>query len=133
LPTLAALQLVADSFNAKGIKVHFDVGNNYQLPSRPDFIIDSNITATLTHRGGEAIEETDPALQCDPTKTNPSGSLVTCLFLDYPGTVDWKAGFYYIKSGDATGTRPAHFDSNRKDIFHYAVSAHALGLPKWWY
>ena len=62
---------------------------------------------------GDAIPET----ACSPGPTQ------TCLFPGYPGTVGWKYGFRKIKAN--------HFDASRKDIFHYALLAHALGLPKW--
>jgi len=62
---------------------------------------------------GNAIPET----ACSPGPTQ------TCLFPDYPGTVGWKYGFRKIKVD--------HFDPARKDIFHYALFAHALALPKW--
>src|SRR4051812_30360487 len=40
-------------------------------------------------------------------------------------------GFEFIKDGDLNTLQP-HFDRTRKDIFHYALFAHTLGLPRWW-
>ena len=42
----------------------------------------------------------------------------------YPGTVGWKTGFQFIRD-DLLG-----FDQTRKDIFHYALFAHSIGMPK---
>lgn len=116
LPTQAALDNVGAAFAAKGIKLHFDVGANY--PGDPYVIPSANA------RGGDIIAETS----CGAVQTP------TCLFPAFPGTVAWKDGFQLIRDGKLTGsiasTTP-HFDHNRKDIFHYALFAHALGLPKW--
>ena len=68
---------------------------------------------------GEALPETS----CGAIQTP------TCPFPAYPGTVSWKNGFQLIKNGGAGA--PPRFDRNRKDIFHYALFAHALGLAKW--
>jgi len=117
LPTLASLQKVAAAFSAQNlpIKVHFDVGNNYQPTStstpvspRPDYIIPANLAF-----GGDSINEAS----CGAIQTP------TCLFPDYPGTLSWKTGFGPIKN--------TYFSHNRKDTFHYALFGHALGLPKW--
>ena len=109
LPTLAALQKVAATFSGQNppINVHFDVGNHYQL-NRPAFIIPANLAL-----GGNSISETP----CGAAQTT------TCLFPDYPGTVSWKTGFGPFKN--------THFSHSWKDSFHYALFAHALGLPKW--
>jgi len=127
-PAQGALDMVGDAFKAQGINVHFDIGGNYQTaladPTKPDPYI---IRAAYSGGGGEALHEncaTDPQ-PCLPPATQ---------FLDYPGTVTWKSGFNFIKNG-APGNAPplpAHFDHNRKDVFHYVLFAHTLGLPKWW-
>ena len=115
LPTRIALDKVGESFARKGIKIHFDVGNNYQG--------DPYVVPNAVARGGEPIPETS----CGAIQTP------VCLFPGYPGTVSWKNGFQLIKNGGTSaGTPlPPHFDHTRKDIFHYALFAHALGLPKW--
>ena len=112
-----------------GIKVHFDVGSHYQ--TNPYVIPWSSDPSSLA-RGGEFIDELDT--QCDPA----SG---TCLFPDYPGTVGWKTGFWQYRDQPLTHANEAaclaagtgcvrRFDRARKDIFHYALFAHALGVPR---
>jgi len=179
LPLKAALDRVATAFhNARTvprprrfgggtitgpIRIHFDVGNNYQasLPSlascanantwQPNCAI---IPAALA-RGGDAIDE---AVGC---VTDAGGT--TCgdgdeTFRNYPGTVGWKSGFNLLKNQplhrlnslgapvafETLTTSPSlesqcltaafncvrRFDRNRKDIFRYALFAHALGLVR---
>ena len=93
LPTPYALKLVGDAFAAKGIRVHFDVGNistyhSLGVITRPDFVDDYTSTEADTYlvptalaRGGEVISE----VACNPAKPN-------CHFPDFPGTVPWKIG-----------------------------------------
>jgi hypothetical protein len=136
LPTLEALMMVGDAFrNAPvPIKIHFDVGNNYAADPDPfDYIIPPDLA-----RGGEAIDET---VQCTPGGEEPPWF---CQFSEYPGTVGWKTGFRLVKDQllDPTQTEEAceadpgnpdcerRFDRNRKDIFRYALFAHAIGMPK---
>ena len=115
LPAQFALDQVGATFAAKGIKIHFDVGTNYQG--------DAYVVPSAVARGGDTIQETS----CGFTQSQ------NCLFPNVPGTIAWKNGFQLIKNGGASGstTLPPHFDHNRKDIYHYALFAHALGLPKW--
>jgi hypothetical protein len=115
LPTQAALDKVGAAFKGKGIQIHFDVGNHYQ---GDQYVVLSNLA-----RGGDALPETPCGLMQSPT----------CLFPSFPGTVSWKDGFQVIKNGGTFGGAPLppHFDHNRKDMFHYVVSAHALALPRW--
>ena len=119
-----------------GIAVHFDAGNIGQ--SNSDVAI---IPANLA-RGGEAIEEADCAAG------------VPCQFPGYRGVVGWKTGFQYYKDAASdpdpadlqtpparraalgrrgrrvrAELRPETFDRNRKDMFHYFLFAHALGIP----
>jgi hypothetical protein len=115
-----------------GIKVHFDAGNIGQTGA-DEFIIPANKA-----RGGEEIEEK----ACVP---NPTAG-ITCQFPGYEGVVGWKVGFYYYKDAAVDPTTGAQlsvanedacepncqrrrFDRNRKDIFHYFLFAHALGVP----
>ena len=42
----------------------------------------------------------------------------------YPGTVGWKTGFQLMRDD------LFRFDPTRKDIFHYALFAHSIGMPK---
>ena len=73
------------------------------------------------------VNEALPETACGATQSP------TCLFPGYPGTVTWKNGFQLIRDGGTVGgvNVAGHFARNRKDIFHYALFAHALGLPKW--
>ncbi len=143
LPSHEALKLVGDSFKKKDINVHFDVGASYPLGDRDDpsknaedYIVDRWLA-----RGGEAIDEMTSTL-CES-----KGAPWDCQFNAYPGTVGWKTGFRYLRDEvlsvepaplpgeddpcDAPGSScTRRFDRNRKDIFHYALFAHALGLPK---
>lgn len=134
-PTQVALDMVGDAFKAQGINVHFDIGGNYQTawvsgcpaPSGSTLCDPYIIPAASSGGGGEALGEycASDGSPCVPGATQ---------FPDYPGTVTWKSGFNFIKNG-APGNvppLPAHFDHNRKDIFHYVLFAHTLGLPKWW-
>ena len=69
-----------------------------------------------------------------------------CQFSGYPGTVGWKTGFRFLRDEVLSGPvvppgaddpcdQPGsscvrRFDRNRTDTFHYALFAHAIGLPK---
>ncbi|HSP92861.1 MAG TPA: hypothetical protein VLN08_18245, partial [Vicinamibacterales bacterium] len=146
LPTPAALKLVGDAFaNAPtgSIRVHFDVGNAYPAGEADPYIIRGPGLA----RGGDAIAET--ITQCTRLPGDPPW---VCQFSDYPGTIGWKSGFRFLRDQvfSVTPTPPAtdpptpledycgvpgytcdvRFDRNRKDMFRYALFAHALGLPK---
>jgi hypothetical protein len=112
-----------------GIKVHFDVGNNYQ--TNP-YVIPWSPGPSSLARGGEFIDEADT--QCDP-------AVGTCLFPAYPGTVGWKTGFWQYRDQPLTHANEAdclaagiecvrRFDRARKDIFHYTLFAHALGVSR---
>ena len=144
LPTPAALKLVGDAFaQAPSIRVHFDVGRGYAAGEAVDYVIPGELA-----RGGEAIDEM--ATVCTPG--GPDQPWV-CQFSGYPGTVGWKSGFRFLRDQvvstpapplAADGTDPCdaagndgpeqpcerRFDRNRKDMFRYALFAHALGLPK---
>ncbi len=117
LPTAAALQMMGDAFAAQGIRVHFDVGNNYQFGE-----VSSNYIVPMgLAQGGDAMNEMDTVCVRDET-ANPPDAPWVCQFSDYPGTVGWKSGFRFFKE--------ENFDPIRKDMFHYALFAHALGIPK---
>jgi hypothetical protein len=150
-PTPAALKLVGDAFvnapvtnpdSLPGINVHFDVGNDYPAGADP-YVIRSGLA-----RGGETINEGDTV--CTPGAGDPA---YVCQFSTFPGTVGWKTGFHFLRdqliSPNAPmlmpdGTDPCdapgndgpggicerRFDRNRKDMFHYVLFAHALGMPK---
>jgi Bacterial Ig-like domain (group 3) len=73
--------------------------------------------------------------------TDTANSL--CVFPNQPGIVGWKAGFESLKeqplnypdeaSCEAALNGPCirRFQHGRKDSYHYALFAHALGLPEW--
>ena len=113
LPTRAALDSIGDAFKAKGVQIHFDVGPNYQPAGATP--ADPYIVPAASGRGGDAILES--SITCVPSAGK------TCLFPNFPGTVNWKTDFSILKS--------QYFDSGRKDIFRYALFAHALGMPAW--
>ena len=153
LPTHAALKLMGDAFaNAPTgrVNVHFDVGNAYPPGEADEYIIRGTGA-----RGGDGIGET--VTQCTRLPTDPPW---VCQFSAYPGTVGWKSGFRFLRDQvfSVTPTPPPttpptpledycdvpvpnsnpvvlytcdrRFDRNRKDIFRYALFAHALGLPQ---
>ena len=145
LPTHAALKLVGDAFaNAPTgrINVHFDAGNAYPSGGADPYIIRDQVQGQGLARGGEAIDEMDTV--CPPGGTDQPW---VCQFSEYPGTVGWKTGFKFLRDQVLIG-EPApqpgeedlcdlpgsacvrRFDRNRKDMFRYALFAHALGLPK---
>jgi len=137
LPPPAALKLMGDALTnaplGKAINVHFDVGDSYEDPSGE--AIDYVIRGAGLARGGEAINESI-TVQC-----TPGASPWDCQYQNYPGTVGWKSGFRFLRD-EVTTTPPAgvdcdapgsacerRFDRNRFNIFHYALFAHAVGLP----
>jgi alpha-tubulin suppressor-like RCC1 family protein len=128
LPSLNALTMVADAFLAKGIHVHFDVGNNYQSPL-PAFIVPA-----ADAKGGNPIQEET----ChDDFTVNPPQ---LCPFPEQPGVLAWKTNLGILKTwpkdlgacaiNPQQGCTP-RFQHGRKDSYHYVVFAHALGLPRW--
>ena len=158
LPTHEALKLVGDAFKnapvgnpdlSTGITMHFDVGASYP-PGDPldpaknasEYLIPAGLS-----RGGESIDEMDTV--CERGPLDPPW---VCQFSEYPGTVGWKTGFRFLRDeiiGSAPEPLPGEpdvcdapgndgpgdpcerrFDRNRKDSFHYALFAHAVGLPK---
>jgi hypothetical protein len=118
-PPPGALTMMTNAFSPKGINVHFIQGNEIQEP-------------TCT----------------DDLSGNP---VVLCPYPNQPGVVGWKAGFEFLKNqplnypdelscetqtppGGSPGTGPPcvrRFQHGRKDSYHYALFAHALGLPEW--
>jgi hypothetical protein len=130
------------------IAIHFDVGAHYQ-PTAPITAAACAATATWTPdcaivpfaagaKGGSAIPE---ALCTAAGTLSGSNPPQPCAFPGYPGVVGWKSGARAYRdapvdaathgttcaSGQA-GCEP-RLPRNRKDIFHYALMAHALGYP----
>ena len=107
VPSGTALGKVIQAFNNKGITLHLIPGN--------------------------AIPEDE----CT------GGSSTGCAFPDQPGVVGWKGGLEYIKNyplnyPDETSCEQAadgpcvrRFQHGRKDSYHYALFANALGAPQW--
>jgi hypothetical protein len=149
-PPQGVLDLVGDAFSkapkvcfnkvCKGINIHFDIGSEYvgkcsttNTSACPDPYIIQGTSVPL--QGGQQILET----ACTPP-TPPSTS--SCIFFNnsagtlvpgYAGTVGWKLDYLRFKNGDpsASSPLPAYFDHHRKDMFHYALFAHTVGLPRW--
>jgi hypothetical protein len=121
LPPESALNMVGEAFaNAPTpVRVHFDVGGNYQHNPPNPYVIPASLA-----RGGKVISET---LACpDPV----NGQLKECApnqmpgqYPRHPGTVGWKTGFRFLRD-ELLG-----FDRNRKDMFRYVLFAHSLGIP----
>jgi hypothetical protein len=121
-PSPGALTMMSSAFSGKGVNAHFIPGN----PGYP---------AAL---GTGAIQEQT----CTDT-TDASGNPVLCPFANQPGIVGWKAGYEFLKNQplnypDETSCQQAlngpcvrRFQHGRKDSYHYAVFAHAVGLPEW--
>ncbi len=139
LPGPAALKLMGDAFAAAptgAIAVHFDVGAGYDAGVAAPYVVPAPHA-----RGGELIDE-------QATVCPPGADPWVCQFSAYPGTVGWKSGFRFLRdqvthvNGAAVldfddtlcgtpGTAcTRRFDPNRQQTFHYALFAHAIGLPK---
>ena len=111
-PSSGALTMITNAFSPHGINVHFIPGN--------------------------AIQE-----QTCADTTDSSGNPVLCPYPNQPGVVGWKAGFEFLKNQplnypDETSCEQAlngpcirRFQPGRKDSYHYALFAHALGVPEW--
>ena len=130
LPKQAALDKVGDAFNAAGIKVHFDVGNNYQTamaggPSKScggGAQCDPYIISKPAGTGGNAVSET--SVLCT------SGT--DCPFPGTP-TVGWKGGLLFIRNHatDPTTNIPlGNFQVERAPSYRYVLFGHALGVSR---
>jgi len=156
LPGLEALQLMGDAFanapvsapGGSGIRVHFDVGDAYPLGSvaQEQYIIrdDPGLPQFDLARGGELLDE--QVTVCAPAEGDPP---YVCQFSQHPGTVGWKSGYRFLRDhvthvngapapsdfdetlcGTTGYACTRRFDPNRQQSFHYALFAHALGLPQ---
>jgi hypothetical protein len=139
-----------------GIKVHFDLGDSYPAGAADEYIIHG---AGLARGGDKPINEMDMVCtrgQADPPWVCQFGNFVNSdgvvVNAAHPGTVGWKTGFKFLRDqflnspppltadGDDPCDAPGNdgpgqpcerrFDRNRKDMFHYVLSVHALGLPR---
>ena len=116
VPKLDALNAIGATFATHGIQVHFDVGSAYSGSGSP-YIVPAQLG-----RGGDVIEES--TLTCPNAHTN------VCAYPNLGYAVQgWKIGFKAVKDGFPALGIPAHFDHDRKDIFHYVLFAHALAAP----
>jgi hypothetical protein len=130
------------------IAIHFDVGSNYQPAATvtaatcaaigtwtPDCAI---VPVAAGTTGGGMIAE---ALCTAAGALAGSSPAEPCAFPGYAGIVGWKNGerayrdapvdvatHRVICTQGQTGCEP-RLPRNRKDIFHYALMAHALGYP----
>jgi hypothetical protein len=152
LPAKSALQAVATAFrNAPPrpslstaqcastapscpVAIHFDVGANFQPAATfnpascaTSWTTDCAIVPSSVAMGGNQIAE----VPCSATGLTPSGT--PCAFPGYAGVVGWKNGLRAYRDqtvtrtvGGVTTSGP-RMPRNRKDIFHYALFAHALG------
>jgi X-X-X-Leu-X-X-Gly heptad repeat protein len=121
-PSARALAMLTSAFSPKATNLHIIPGN-------------SGYPAALAT--GAIQEQT-----CTDT-TDDSGNPVLCEYPGQPGLVGWKAGFEFIKNQPLnypnetsceqalSGPCIRGFQHGRKDSYHYALFAHAAGLPEW--
>jgi hypothetical protein len=121
-PSAGALTMMTNAFSHKGVNAHF-------IPGNPGY---SGAFATGAIQE-QTCTDTDPACQ------NPTLSP----YVNQPGIVGWKAGYEFLKNQplnypDETTCQKAlngpcirRFQHGRKDSYHYALFAHAVGLPEW--
>jgi X-X-X-Leu-X-X-Gly heptad repeat protein len=122
-PSASSLTMLTNAFSRKGTNLHIIPGN----PGYP--------AALATG----AIQEPT----CTDDTTDASGNPVLCEYPNQPGLVGWKDGFEFLKNQplnypDETSCEQAlngpcirRFQHGRKDSYHYALFAHAAGLPEW--
>jgi hypothetical protein len=150
MPTPDVLAMIGNTYKAKGIRAHFDVGSVSAYKSRAsvvhqdwtdvynsavadEYLIQSGV------RGGEVMDER----ACDMDNEH-------CQFPAYPGTVSWKVGLQLYRDSpvnDSTGAEfqvnqqgqlvipqnwagRRRFDRNRFGLFHYLLYAHYRGRPR---
>jgi len=106
-PSANSITMMTNAFSPHGINLHLVPGNTIQ----------------------------------EQTCTDSTGAL--CPYSNQPGIVVWKTGFEALKnqplnypdetSCEAAANGPCirRFQHGRKDSYHYALFAHAVGLPEW--
>jgi hypothetical protein len=120
------------------------VGANHQPPVAPSpascaaiatWTADCAFVPAALARGGNRIDE----VPCSAAGTTPDGD--GCAFPGYAGVVGWKSGFRAYRDAPvnrALGSSACALDEpgcdprmprSYKDIFRYALFAHALGYP----
>jgi hypothetical protein len=126
------------------INVHFDVGANYQPAAGFNaancanaWTTDCAIVPASVAMGGNPI----PEVLCQSNGTLATDGTTPCAFPNYPGVVGWKNGFRAYRDQPiqrSNGSMPCaavgqagcdlRLPRNRKDMFHYSLFAHALGI-----
>jgi X-X-X-Leu-X-X-Gly heptad repeat protein len=121
-PSPSALTMLTSAFSRKGTNVH---------------IIPGNLGYPAALATGAIQEQT-----CTDT-TDASGNPALCEYPNQPGLVGWKDGFEFLKNQPLnypddpscqqalSGPCIRRFQHGRKDSYHYALFAHAAGLPEW--
>lgn len=122
IPKLAALDALSKTFSPRGINLHFDVGNNYQgIQSGCGNAPCNFIVPAAVAKGGAAIDEL--TLLCRDTPAH------ACEYRQPYPVLSFQFGFASVRDGNQRANISARFAQNRKDIFHYALFAHALAGP----
>jgi len=121
-PSPSTMTMLTNAFSRKGTNVHIVAGN-------------SGYPAALS--SGAIQEQT-----CTDT-TDASGNPSLCEYPNQPGLVGWKDGFAFLKNQPLNypdeisceqalnGPCIRRFQHGRKESYHYALFAHATGLPEW--
>ncbi|BCS31774.1 hypothetical protein TBR22_A09780 [Luteitalea sp. TBR-22] len=142
LPSPQAVRLFGDMFKARGINVHIDLGQDYNVGTETlaeQYLVRDTVAGEGLARGGEWLDEGVTA--CTPPAGSPPW---TCQFGAYPGTIGWKTGLRRVRDSvlvDPPAETPnacdlpgnsceRRFDDVRRDIFRYALFAHHIGIPK---
>ena len=126
-------------------------GTNYSFDPRPSGAVSMMTQAFSSH--GVTVHVNPPgtiqpvhAIEEQNCSDLPGPPLALCTFPDQAGVVGWKGGYAYFKNqfvetsnGNAInclGANPAadcqpRFQHGRKDSWHYALFAHAVGRTEW--
>ena len=132
-PSSNALSMMENAFSPHGVSIHFVPGNaGYPAAIATGAIQEQTCTDTTDASGNPVLcPYNETMINGVPTPTAP------------PGVVGWKAGFEFLKNQplnypDETSCEQAlngpcirRFQHGRKDSYHYAVLAHAVGVPEW--
>jgi hypothetical protein len=122
LPKLPALDAVANTFAARGINLHFDVGNYYQgSQSTCGNTPCSYIIPAMYAQGGTDIDES--TLVCHDTATH------SCAYHELYPVLSFEFGFASVRDGNRRANIAPHLEQNRRDVFRYTLFAHALAGP----
>jgi len=113
IPKYAAVSAIGATLANHNIALHADMGSYNQ--GKPYIIPAAHA------KGGQVIDEA--TLGC------PNKWVTDCAFYEPYSVLSYKRGFHAVKDGFKLLDIPPHFDSARKDIFHYVLFAHALAGP----